>query len=85
MNSDHRQADRQVQGQFVSHLPPGPWPVSLLRAATVRQLLDDVTDSETAATWRQVLLLHLQPAQRPHRKTLTDRQVGRQTGGEIDR
>ncbi len=71
----------------MSYLPPSPWPVSLLWTAAVRQLLDDVTDSKTATTGRQVLLLHFQPAQRAHGKTLTDRQTDtdRQTGMEIDR
>ena len=73
-----RQRDRQVQTQKVSHLSPGPWPLSVLGTVALRQLLDDITDSKTAATRRQVLLLHLQPAQRPHSKTLTDREVERE-------
>lgn len=85
MNLEHR----QIQVHLVSHLTPGPWPVSLLGATAVRQLLNGITDSKTAATRRQVLLFHLQPAQRTHGKTLTDRQVdrqaGRQTDGEADR
>lgn len=75
-------------GQQVSHLPPGTQPVSLLGAAAVRQLLDDVTNSKAAATRRKVLLLHLQPAEGAHGKTL-DRWRGRhvegETGGEGDR
>lgn len=62
----------------MSHLPPGSWSVSLLRAARVRQLLDDIADSETAAAGRQVVLLHLQPAEGAHRETLA------QTGGGTD-
>lgn len=57
------------------HLSPRSRSLSLLGAAAVRQLLDDVTDREAAATGRQVLLLHLQPAQRTHCKALADRQV----------
>lgn len=57
------------------HLPPRPRPVSLLGAAAVRQLLDDVADGQAAATRRQVLLLHLQPAQRANGEALADRQV----------
>lgn len=71
--------------QILSHLPPGPLPVSLLWAAAVRQLLDDVTESETATTGRQVLLFHLQPAQRANCKPLKDRQVEKPTGRPIGR
>lgn len=67
----------------MSHLPPGTQPVSLLGAAAVRQLLDDVTNSEAAATRRKVLLLHLQPAEGAHGKTL-DRWRGRHIEGETD-
>lgn len=72
----------------VSHLPPGTQPVSLLGAAAVRQLLDDVTNSEAAATRRKVLLLHLQPAEGAHGKTLDRwrrRHVEGETGGGGDR
>lgn len=65
------------------HLSPRTRPLSLLRAAAVRQLLDDVTDRKAAATGRQVLLLHLQPAQRTHRKALADRQVNTRGQGAV--
>lgn len=60
----------RVQPLCLSHLPPCPQPVSLLGAAAVRQLLDDVADGQTAATRRHVLFLHLQPAERAHGETL---------------
>ena len=74
-----------LRDREMSYLPPGPHPVSLLGAVAVRQLLDAVTDSETAAAGRQVLLFYLQPAERTHCKALRDRQTDRESDRQTDR